>query len=87
MCMFIGRSINSRLKVPLQTLLNLRLVTAVLLSVLFNFGVPFRFRYCFKSLTAVMPSGVLQNAAAGHLLYQSMDGKIKIGGSVLLLGR
>ena len=52
-------------------------VKAVPLSVLNVCGIPIRFMYCSKKLLAVLPVGVLQMHAAGHVLYQCIDTKMK----------
>ena len=54
-----------------------RPANAVVLSVLIDFGTPFKFIFCSRNLTAVWPSVVLRKLAAGHSLNRSIESKIK----------
>ena len=60
-----------------QKFLNRRPVKAVALSVFMVFGISFKLQYCSRNFVAVSPSVVLHRLAAGHLLYLSMESKIK----------
>ena len=61
----------------LQVDLNSFPVKAVPLSVLITCGMPFSKIYCSKKVFAVFPFGSSHMHAAGHLLYRSMEIKIK----------